>query len=330
MNYKKTIIYLILLLSFQLTAYANDTQANESREAIKLELIEELVTLHGFDEQYITAIFEEATYLPKIIDNISKPAEKTKTWDEYRGIFYTPARITAGVIFAKQHKTLLLKAAQETGVPMHIILGILGVETYFGRIQGNYKVIDSLYTLVTGYPPRSAFFKKELINLFYLAREQGIAIGEIKGSYAGAMGAAQFIPSSYRAYAVDGDNDGIIDLFENWNDIVMSIANYLQQNGWRRNEDIISQTSLDDEQLKTFASKALKPQYTIEILNNNGINFENNLNNDSLAQIILLEGDVKKTYVGFHNFYVITTYNRNVMYALSVIQVGRSIQSKTL
>ncbi|SVD45147.1 uncharacterized protein METZ01_LOCUS398001, partial [marine metagenome] len=102
------------------------------------------------------------------------------------------------------------------------------------------------------------------------------------------------------------------------------------QNGWRRNEDIISQTSLDDEQLKTFASKALKPQYTIEILNNNGINFENNLNNDSPAQIILLEGDVKKTYVGFHNFYVITTYNRNVMYALSVIQVGRSIQSKTL
>ena len=330
MNYKKTIIYLILLSSFQLTIYANDTQANESKEAIKLELIEELVTQHGFDEQYITAIFEKVTYLPKIIDNISKPAEKTKTWNEYRGIFLTPARIAAGVIFAKQHETLLLKAAQETGVPVDVILGILGVETYFGRIQGNYKVIDSLYTLVTGYPPRSAFFKEELINLFYLAREQGIAIGEIKGSYAGAMGAAQFIPSSYRAYAVDGDNDGIIDLFENWNDIVMSIANYLQQNGWRRNEDIISQTSLDDEQLKTFASKALKPQYTIEILNNNGINFENNLNNDSPAQIILLEGDVKKTYVGFHNFYVITTYNRNVMYALSVIQVGRSIQSKTL
>jgi len=321
-------IYLILLLSFQLTVYANDTQANESKEAIKLELIEELVTQHGFDEQYITAIFEKVTYLPKIIDNISKPAEKTKTWNEYRGIFFTPARIAAGVIFAKQHETLLLKAAQETGVPVDVILGILGVETYFGRIQGNYKVIDSLYTLVTGYPSRSAFFREELINLFYLAREQGIAIEEIKGSYAGAMGAAQFIPSSYRTYAVDGDNDDIIDLFENWSDIVMSIANYLQQNGWRRNEDIISQTSLDDEQLKTFASKALKPQYTIESLNNNGINFESNLNNDSPAQVILLEGNVKKIYVGFHNFYVITTYNRNVMYALSVIQVGSGIKSK--
>jgi len=303
-------------------------QAKESNEAIKLELIEELVTDHGFDEQYITAVFEKATYLPKIINLISKPAEKTKTWNEYRRIFVTPARIAAGVIFAKQHEQLLLKAAQETGVPVDIILGILGVETYFGRIQGNFKVIDSLYTLVTGYPPRSAFFKEQLINLFYLAREQGIAIEEIKGSYAGAMGASQFIPSSYRAYAVDGDNDSMIDLFENWSDIIMSIANYLQQNGWRRNENIISQTSLDDEQLKTFASKTLKPQYTIETLNDNGITFESNLNEDSPAQVILLEGDSEKNYVGFHNFYVITTYNRNVMYALSVIEVGRSIQSK--
>ena len=127
MNYKKTIIYLILLSLLQLTVYVNDTQANESREIIKLELIEELVTQHGFDEQYVTAIFEKATYLPKIIDNISRPAEKTKTWSEYRRIFYTPARIAAGVVFAKQHETLLLKAAQETGVPTHVILGILGV-----------------------------------------------------------------------------------------------------------------------------------------------------------------------------------------------------------
>ena len=328
MNYKKTIIYLILLSSFQLTVYANDTQANESNETIKLELIEELVTDHGFDEQYITAVFEKATYLPKIINLISKPAEKTKTWDEYRSIFLTPARIAAGVIFAKQHEQLLLKAAQETGVPVDIILGILGVETYFGRIQGNFKVIDSLYTLVTGYPPRSAFFKEQLINLFYLAREQGIAIEEIKGSYAGAMGAAQFIPSSYRAYAIDGDNDSMIDLFDNWSDIVMSIANYLQQNGWHRNEDILSQTSLSDEQLKTFASKTLKPQYTIGALNDNGIAFESSLNEDLPAQVILLDGDSEKNYVGFHNFYVITTYNRNVMYALSVIEVGRSIQSK--
>jgi len=320
--------YLIACLSLVLISNSSVALGNETRQATTEKLMDELVIEHGFDEQYINSIFAKVNYLPNLIDSISKPAEKTKTWPEYRAIFITPARITAGVIFATKHQALLNKASKETGVPVAILLGILGVETSFGRILGRYKVIDSLYTLTVGYPPRSAFFRQQLINLFYLVREQNIAIETVKGSYAGAMGAPQFIPSSYRTFAVDGDGDGLIDLFDNWNDIIMSVANYLKVNGWHNQEDILAKTNFVDSLIKEYASKGLKPKFTIAQLKKAGVNFNTTLNEKSPAQIIELEGDnLTETYIGFHNFYVITTYNRNVMYALSVILLGQKIQS---
>ena len=326
---KRTIkTYLIACLSLVLISNSSVALGNETRQATTEKLMDELVIEHGFDEQYINSIFAKVNYLPNLIDSISKPAEKTKTWPEYRAIFITPARIAAGVIFATKHQALLNKASKETGVPVAILLGILGVETSFGRILGRYKVIDSLYTLTVGYPPRSAFFRQQLINLFYLVREQNIAIETVKGSYAGAMGAPQFIPSSYRTFAVDGDGDGLIDLFDNWNDIIMSVANYLKVNGWHNQEDILAKTSLVDSLIKEYASKGLKPKFTVAELKKAGVNFNTTLNEESPAQIIELEGNnLTETYIGFHNFYVITTYNRNVMYALSVILLGQKIQS---
>ena len=326
---KRTIkTYLIACLSLVLISNSSVALGNETRQATTEKLMDELVIEHGFDEQYINSIFAKVNYLPNLIDSISKPAEKTKTWPEYRAIFITPARIAAGVIFATKHQALLNKASKETGVPVAILIGILGVETSFGRILGRYKVIDSLYTLPVGYPPRSAFFKQQLINLFYLVREQNIAIETVKGSYAGAMGAPQFIPSSYRTFAVDGDGDGLIDLFDNWNDIIMSVANYLKVNGWHNQEDILAKTNFVDSLIKEYASKGLKPKFTIAELKKAGVNFNTTLNEKSPAQIIELEGDnLTETYIGFHNFYVITTYNRNVMYALSVILLGQKIQS---
>jgi len=326
---KRTIkTYLIACLSLVLISNSSVALGNETRQATTEKLMDELVIEHGFDEQYINSIFAKVNYLPNLIDSISKPAEKIKTWPEYRAIFITPARIAAGVIFATKHQALLNKASKETGVPVAILLGILGVETSFGRILGRYKVIDSLYTLTVGYPPRSAFFRQQLINLFYLVREQNIAIETVKGSYAGAMGAPQFIPSSYRTFAVDGDGDGLIDLFDNWNDIIMSVANYLKVNGWHNQEDILAKTNFVDSLIKEYASKGLKPKFTIAELKKAGVNFNTTLNEKSPAQIIELEGDnLTETYIGFHNFYVITTYNRNVMYALSVILLGQKIQS---
>ena len=326
---KRTIkTYLIACLSLVLISNSSVALGNETRQATTEKLMDELVIEHGFDEQYINSIFAKVNYLPNLIDSISKPAEKTKTWPEYRAIFITPARITAGVIFATKHQALLNKASKETGVPVAILLGILGVETSFGRILGRYKVIDSLYTLTVGYPPRSAFFRQQLINLFYLVREQNIAIETVKGSYAGAMGAPQFIPSSYRTFAVDGDGDGLIDLFDNWNDIIMSVANYLKVNGWHNQEDILAKTNFVDSLIKEYASKGLKPKFTVAQLKKAGVNFNTTMNEESPAQIIELEGNnLTETYIGFHNFYVITTYNRNVMYALSVILLGQKIQS---
>ena len=329
LNHNIAISFILLICISATPVYPkNIDTSNENIRLGKSSLMDELINDHGFDEQYIRAIFKDIKFMPELIDAISRPAEKTKTWDEYRGIFLTPKRVAAGVIFANQHKDLINRVEKETGVPAKILLGILGVETSFGNIQGRYKVINSLYTLAVGYPPRSRFFREELINLFYLCREQDLSITEIKGSYAGAMGAPQFIASSYRAYAVDGDGDGKINLFESWEDILMSIGNYLKENGWEESKNIINRIQIDNKQMEELASKTVTPKSTVADLTAAGIQLNPSLELTEKAQVIYLEGlnSDEEAVIGLHNFYVITTYNRNVMYALAVLELGESIE----
>ncbi|MEM7279254.1 MAG: lytic murein transglycosylase, partial [Pseudomonadota bacterium] len=188
------------------------------------KLIGEMVTEHSFDRDSLTTTLAGAQTQQSILDAISRPAERVRQWHEYRQIFITPERIKAGVQFWNEHQETLLRISQDTGVPPEILVGIIGVETYFGRITGRYKVLDALVTLGFDYPPRSKFFRRELKEFLLLAREEELSIDETLGSYAGAMGSPQFIPSSYRAYAKDGDGNERRDLFQSWPDIIASVA----------------------------------------------------------------------------------------------------------
>jgi len=203
-------------------------------------LIDDL-KVDGFEESYIRDVLGRAKYQQSIIDAISRPAERRLNWGEYRAIFIEQRRINQAIQFWTEHKETLLRAEDVYGVPPEIVLAIMGVETRFGRITGSYRVLDALSTLGFDYPKRADFFIGQLGDYFRLARQEGVEPGVLKGSYAGAMGYGQFIPSSFLAYAVDFDGDQHRDIWGNPVDAIGSVANYFARHGWRSGEPIISE-----------------------------------------------------------------------------------------
>ena len=257
---------------------------------------------------------------------MNSPAEFTWTWDRYRKLFIEPKRIKNGKLFIKKNLETLERAEAHFGVPKEVITAILGVETRYGKIMGSYRVLDALSTLSFDYPRRSNFFSQELINLLLLARENNLDIFKLKGSYAGAMGYGQFIPSSYRAYAVDFDNDGSVDLLNSVEDAIGSIGNYLFQHGWKSNYPIIWEVnnsfegfnpdSVNNVRKKVnFDRKTMSPKNAIDF------NFEG-LNTDVL--LLSYETDKSTNYfVGTRNFIAITKYNVSHFYAKAVYDLAQ-------
>ena len=313
------IFLLLLMSSFHLSGY--------DFEHPKYELIQKaLVEEHNFSAEEIKLIIGQAEKQQKIIDSMNSPAEFTWTWDRYRKLFIEPKRIKNGKLFIKKNLETLERAEAQFGVPKEVITAILGVETRYGKIMGSYRVLDALSTLSFDYPRRSNFFSQELINLLLLARENDLDIFKLKGSYAGAMGYGQFIPSSYRAYAVDFDNDGSVDLLNSVEDAIGSIANYLFQHGWKSNYPIIWEVnnsfegfnpdSVNNVRKKVnFDIKTMSPKNAIDF------NFEE-LNTDVL--LLSYETDKSTNYfVGTRNFIAITKYNVSHFYAKAVYDLAQ-------
>jgi len=291
------------------------------------DFIDTMVAKHSYDRDRLSEILGAAEIKPSIIELISKPAEKTLTWAEYRPIFMTPERVAAGADFWREHREALESVSGSTGVPIEVIVGIIGVETYFGRITGGHRVLDALATLAFDYPPRAAFFRKELEQFLLLVREEGMPATAAVGSYAGAMGRPQFMPSSYRAYAVDSTGDGKRDIWNDWTDVAGSIANYFVAHGWKPGEEIVSRATLGKAWRGSPPENLLRPEETVGSLSRQGVMFATDMPAECSSQLLTLEGaDGNEYWVGFHNFFVITRYNRSVMYALAVHQLGQEIR----
>ena len=294
------------------------------------EFIDRVVEKHELDAAEVTAWLAGATIDDGIIAKISRPAERVRPWHEYREIFLTPERIRAGAEFWDEHEATLAAAEQRFGVPASVIVGIIGVETYYGRITGTYPVRDALATLAFDYPPRSRFFAGELEAFLLLMRDEGWIDTDVRGSYAGAMGRGQFIPSSYREYTVDFDDDGRRDIFASWPDAIGSVANYLARHRWRRDEAVVAKAAIN----KSFTivpptRNKLALNSTLGELKAGGVRTRLAAADDAQATLIRLDGKGRNAYfVGAHNFYVITRYNRSVMYALAVWQLGEAIERR--
>ena len=319
----QTILLSLTLGWLPLTAAA-DYSDYPSAEALINRVAE-----RGVDRDWLQSALTEATRQESILKAISRPAEKSKPWSEYQDIFLTNRRAKEGIEFWRENKETLDRVSQDTGVPSEVIVAIIGVETYYGRITGGYRVIDALSTLAFDYPRRSPFFTKELEVFLELAYQSGLPLAELKGSYAGAMGLGQFMPSSYRAYAKDYEGDGVIDIWTNPNDAIMSVANYFVAHGWRPGGEVIIRATFSGD--PTLFDVGLKPKLRIDALADKGLKPVTDQSSDQLATPIRFDGkSAEEHWLGLHNFYVITRYNHSAMYAMAVHQLSQTLRAQML
>jgi membrane-bound lytic murein transglycosylase B len=289
--------------------------------------IKQMVSKHQFNEKALADLFDQVELNEDIIRKISKPSEGLP-WYKYRKIFLKEPRIKAGVQFWREHAETLASVEKDTGVPAAIIVAIIGVETQYGQHTGSYRVIDALSTLAFAYPPRSQFFRSELEHFLLLCQEEHIDPLTPKGSYAGAMGMPQFMPSSYRNYAIDFNKDNYRDIWNNPDDVIASIANYFAKHGWQTGQPVIVQIR-DGSQKSAQSLSYLKEDLRLIKSNSINPNISTPLLSTKKAKIIAFEQENgEELWAASDNFYVITRYNKSPLYALAVYQLSLAISNQ--
>ena len=316
-------------------------------EIARANFVRDTAARYAIAPASIEATLAQATFLDSVVSLMSRPAERVKTWAEYRPNFITAARIEGGRTFLATHRHELQRVQARTGVPAEIIVSIIGVETSYGGFTGKTRVLDALYTLAFRYPrsgnperaayeyKREQFFRDELAQLFALGREENLDIANLTGSYAGAMGLGQFMPSSYREFAVDGNGDGRRDLFKSYDDVFSSIANYFlkkggERGGWVPGGPVVARAELQAG-FTEFNPETWTPDYTLADLAQRGYRPLEPVAADATATLVSLEGSTGKQYwLGFQNYYAITRYNNSKMYAMAVYQLSQAIAGKAV
>ena len=290
---------------------------------------------YGLDQEEILLLLHDARFKRSIVEAISRPAE-AKPWFEYRPIFVTEKRIRGGIEFWRENADLVSQAARDYGVAPEVIVAIIGVETFYGGNTGGYRVLDALTTLSFYYPDtgndRSDFFARELMQFLVLGSEESLPLREVTGSYAGAMGLGQFMPSSYREYAVDLDGDGRRDLWSSMPDIIGSVANYLHRHGWEPGQPVAWPAAVAaGADMELVAERDFKPRKTLDELAAGGFSAADSgpaqaVDPATLATVTgLEEADGNSYWLTFKNFYVITRYNRSPLYAMAVHELSQAI-----
>ncbi|OGI49712.1 MAG: lytic murein transglycosylase B [Candidatus Muproteobacteria bacterium RIFCSPHIGHO2_12_FULL_60_33] len=310
-------------------AIAPGAQALEFRKYPALRsFTAEMTEKHGFSAKQLQRVFRCAAIRPDIIEAMERPRELLP-WHEYRKIFVTEDSAKRGARFWQEHAEDISRAQERYGVLPEIIVAIIGVETRYGRNPGNHSILDALTTLTLEYPSRAAFFREELAEFLLLTRETDIDPCRVKGSYAGAMGLPQFMPSNYRRLAVDFDGDGKRNLLDNPVDAIGSVAHYLHNNGWETGAPVIEAARLEGTLYFWVEKLGLKPALSVRQLAGYGVFPRRRENPERRAALISLEGEDGPVYrLGYNNFYAITRYNLNKRYAMAVVELGELIRQR--
>jgi membrane-bound lytic murein transglycosylase B len=300
----------LFLVAVVLCANREPAAAIDIKRADVKDFIAHMAETSSFKKRQLRKLLKAAQSQPAIIEAMDKPAEKAKPWFEYRPIFVSERRIREGADFWTAHRQALDQASVRSGVAPEYLAAILGVETYYGRLTGSYR---------------------ELEQFLLLTRDAGLDPLSVKGSYAGAMGAPQFMPSNYRRYAVDADADGHIDLWTNWPDVCASIGNYLKEHGWNAGEPILSEATVAPDKASELDGRKLALSETVGSLRSKGVSFDSSLPEDAPALLIAADDtDGVHWRVGYNNFYVITRYNHSALYAMAVYELAAAVKQRIL